>query len=132
MDQFRVERILWEVHGEPYIKWIRPAVALYAAAQFVTPSNETARASCPCRTFHSNGPCAKLSSPYRDKMEEPHAIGHWMNGDAFGDSPVMDTCLVLMQICRPISYLPKFSKPADQAVAPEAEDGRGIIVETDL
>jgi hypothetical protein len=44
----------------------------------------------------------------------------------------MDTCLVLMQICKPISYLPKLSKPAAQAVAPEAEDERDIVVETDL
>ena len=131
-DQFRVERILWKAYGEPYREWIRPAVALYAAAQFVTPSNETARASCPCRAFDPDGPCAKLSSPYRDANGKPRAIGHWINGDSFGDSPVMDTCLVLMQICKPISYLPKLSKPTDQAVTPEAEDGRDIVVETDL
>ena len=131
-DQFRVERILWEPHGEPYIKWIRPALALYAAAQFVTPSNETARASCPCRALYPDGPCSKLTSPYRDGNGKPRAIGHWINDDSFGDRPVMDTCLVLMQICKPISYLPKLSKPAAQAVAPEAEDERDIVVETDL
>ncbi len=131
-DQFRVERILWEPHGEPYIKWIRPALALYAAAQFVTPSNETARASCPCRALYPDGPCAKLTSPYRDENGKPRAIGHWINDDSFGDRPVMDTCLVLMQICKPISYIPKLSKPAAQAVAPEAEDECDIVVETDL
>ena len=131
-DQFRVERILWKAYGEPYREWIRPAVALYAAAQFVTPSNETARASCPCRALYPDGPCAKLSSPYRDANGKPRAIGHWINDDSFGDRPVMDTCLVLMQICKPISYIPKLSKPTDQAVAPEAENERDIVVETDL
>ena len=131
-DQFRVERILREPHGEPYIKWIRPALALYAAAQFVTPSNETARASCPCRALYPDGPCAKLSSPYRDGNGKPCAIGHWINDDSFGDRPVMDTCLVLMQICKPTRYIPKLSNPAAQAVAPEAEDERDIVVETDL
>ncbi len=131
-DQFRVERILWEPHGEPYIKWIRPALALYAAAQFVTPSNETARASCPCRALYPDGPCAKLSRPYRDANGKPRAIGHWINDDPFGDRPVMDTCLVLMQICKPISYLPKLSKPTAQVVSPETDDERDIVIETDL
>ena len=131
-DQFRVERILWEPHGEPYIKWIRPALALYAAAQFVTPSNETARASCPCRALYPDGPCAKLSRPYRDANGKPRAIGHWINDDSFGDRPVMDTCLVLMQICKPISYLPKLSKPTAQVVSPETDDERDIVIETDL
>ncbi len=131
-DQFRVERILWEAYGEPYRKWIRPAVALYAAAQFVTPSNEAARTSCPCRALYPDGPCAKLSSPYRDANGKPRAIGHWINGDSFGDSPVMDTCLVLMQICKPRRYLPRFSKPADQTAVPEAMEEDDIPVETYL
>ena len=131
-DQFRVERILWEAYGEPYIKWIRPAVALYAAAQFVTPSNETASALCPCRGWNPNGPCSRLSVPYRDEEGTPRAIGHWINDDPFGDSPVMDTCLVLMQICKPTRYLPKLSKPKTQAIPPETEDGRDIAVDTDL
>ena len=131
-DQFRVERILWEAHGEPYIKWIRPAVALYTAAQFVTPSNETASASCPCRGWNPNGPCSRLSVTYRDDEGTPRAIGHWINKDPFGDSPVMDTCLVLMQICKPTRHLPKLSEPKTQAIPSETEDGRDIAVDTDL
>ena len=131
-DQFRVERILWEAHGEPYIKWIQPAVALYAAAQFVTPSNETASVSCPCKDWNPKGPCSRLSNPYRDEEGTPRAIGHWINDDIFGDSPVMDTCLVLIQICKPISYLPRFPKPKGQPIVPETEDDRDIAVDTDL
>lgn len=44
----------------------------------------------------------------------------------------MDTCLVLMQICKPTRYLPKLSKPKTQAIPPETEDGRDIAVDTDL
>ncbi len=131
-DQFRVERILDEAHGEPYIKWIRPASALYAAAQFVTPPNAVASASCPCRAWNPTGPCSRLSMPYRDEESTPQAIGHWINGDVFGDSPVMDTCLILMQICKPISHLPKLSKPKAQTIAPETKDDHDIAVETDL
>ena len=131
-DQFRVERILDETHGEPYLKWIRPASALYAATQFVTPPNMAASASCPCRAWDPNGPCSRLSMPYRDEEGTPRAIGHWINDDVFGDSPVMDTCLILMQICRPISYRPKIVKPKNQTPVPETENDCDIAVETDL
>ena len=44
----------------------------------------------------------------------------------------MDTCLVLIQICKPISYLPRFPKPKGQPIIPETEDDRDIAVDTDL
>jgi hypothetical protein len=131
LNQFRVERILYEPHGESYIKFIRPALDLYAAAQFVTPADEAASMSCPCRTLNPDGPCARLSSPYKDEKGVPCAIGHWINGDPFGDTPVMDTCLILMQYYKP-RYLPKFSTPSVQEVAPEAKEERDIAVETNL
>ena len=44
----------------------------------------------------------------------------------------MDTCLILMQICKPFSHLPKLSKPKAQTIAPETKDDRDIAIETDL
>ena len=129
-DQFRVERILWKSYGVPYVRWIRPAITLYAAAQFVTQPNETARASCPCRALNPDGPCARLSCPYKDEEGAPCAIGHWINGDAFGDSPVMDTCLVLMQLCKP-RWRPQSANRAEGDET-EAVIGGDIAVETDL
>ena len=129
--QFRVEQMLWDCyrrHGDVrHAEWSRKAAKLYVNAQFIMPPGST---SCPCLAVNTNGPCLWIARA-ADKQGNPCALGHWINGDFFGDRPVMDTCLVLLQLCKPNVFLPL---PPEKAPPPPFDPAIfvDIPVDTDL
>lgn len=121
--------------GERWKKWNNDMWPSYVAAQFIIPKGQLGSAVCNCghrlckRTVIGKDPI----TPYIDHEGNEQEIGHWVNTDAHGDRPVMDTCLAALQMMVYYRYLPTFAKVnVPKEVEAETTDTGDIEIDSNL
>ncbi len=119
---------VFQAGGDRWKKWNDSMWPSYVAAQFVIPKGATGSV-CNCGVKA----CSRIKEPYLDHNGNEQELGHWINTDAHGDRPIMDTCLAALQMMVYYRYLPT-SKKVDvpEEVVAETTDEDDIVIETDL
>ncbi len=119
---------VFQAGGDRWKKWNENMWPSYVKAQFIIPKGATGDV-CNCGVNN----CKKIKEPYLDHERNEQEIGHWINVDAHGDRPIMDTCLACLQMMVYYRYLPttaKINVPKEiEAVTTDSDD---IEVITDL
>lgn len=120
---------VFQAGGDKWKKWNNDMWPSYVAAQFIIPKGQSGKGVCKC----GQSLCKKNEKPYIDHEGNEQEIGHWINTDAHGDRPIMDTCLAALQMMVYYRYLPTFAKVnVPKEVEAETTDTGDIEIDSNL